>query len=116
MKNFLDYFFMYSAFFIYSLSSIFSKIASKQQFLSKYYIICFCIIICIMILYAIIWQKVLKLFPLSIAMANKPVVLIFSLIWAYLFFHESISLKTILGIIIILIGLIFVSLDKKGKA
>lgn len=104
---------MYVAFFIYSLSGIFSKFASNQVFLSFQYNLYFVGIIVILGIYAILWQQVLKKIPLSVAMANKPVVLIFTTIWAVLFFHEKINVKFFLGITLIIIGLFIIGAENE---
>ena len=96
---------MYMAFFIYSLSGIFSKLASKHDFLSLPYILCFVGVIFILGFYAILWQQVLKKLPLSIAMSNKPFVLVFGTLWAVLLFGEIIGVKFFIGIAIIIAGL-----------
>ncbi len=106
---------MYAAFFIYSLSSIFSKLASREAFLSLPYILCFGGIIFILGLYAVLWQQVLKKIPLSVAMANKPVALVLSLLWAFLLFKEQLSLKVILGVVLMLGGIIVIGGDDDGK-
>lgn len=82
--------------------------ASKQDFLSVKYMICYSALIFVLAIYAILWQQILKVIPLSIAMANKSVVLIFTLLWSYFLFKEHISMKTLIGILIILIGLFIV--------
>ena len=99
---------MYVSFFIYSFSGILSKLASRQDFLSPLYILCFCGIIAVLAGYAVIWQQILKTIPLSIAMANKPVVLVFSILWAILIFKETVSSKMIAGIILILCGIFMI--------
>ena len=99
------YFLMYIAFFIYSLASVFSKLASQKEFLSTSYILCFGVIVIILGVYAILWQQVLKQVPLSFAMANKPVALVLSILWAFVLFDEVLAAKTIVGIAIILAGL-----------
>ena len=96
---------MYISFFIYSLSSIFSKIASQRDFLSFGYIICFCCVFLILSIYAILWQQVLKKIELSVAMSNKPIVLILATIWAVLFFGEQITFKFIIGLVMIFVGI-----------
>ena len=98
-----------------SLSSIFSKLASREPFLSLPYILCFGGIIFILGLYAVLWQQVLKKIPLSVAMANKPVALVLSLLWAFLFFKEQLSLKVILGVAFMLCGIIVIGGDDGGK-
>ena len=106
---------MYISFFIYSLSSIFSKIASKQDFLSMKYILCFAVIILILEIYAVLWQQILKKIELSVAMANKPIVLVLTLIWAKLFFNEEISIKVLIGIFLIFSGIVIISLNHRDS-
>lgn len=113
MKNKLSFLLMYISFFIYSLSSFFSKIASKQDFLSFGYFLSFSSIIIIMGIYAILWQQVLKKLPLSIAMSNKPIVLVFSVLWAVLFFDETLNIKIMLGIILIIIGVLIIGVKNE---
>ncbi|MDD7451840.1 MAG: EamA family transporter [Treponema sp.] len=104
---------MYISFFIYSFSGIFSKIASTQEFLSLKYIFCFGAIIMILGIYAVLWQQILKKIELSVAMSNKPLVLILGTVWAVLFFNEEISTKFVVGMILIFVGILIVSLEKK---
>ena len=110
-----DIFLMYVSFFVYSLSSIFSKIASKQDFLSMKYILCFAVIILILGIYAVLWQQILKKIELSVAMANKPIVLVLTLIWAKLFFNEEISIKVLIGIFLIFSGIVIISLNHRDS-
>ena len=104
---------MYMAFFIYSLSGIFSKLASKHDFLSLPYILCFVGVIFILGFYAILWQQVLKKLPLSIAMSNKPVVLVFGSLWAIFFFGETINVKFFIGIALIATGLFVIGAENE---
>ena len=104
---------MYAAFFIYSISTIFSKMASAQIFLSARYICCFAAIVFVLGIYAVLWQQVLKKIPLSVAMANKPVALVFSLLWAFILFGERITPRTAVGIFFIFGGIVIVGYDGK---
>lgn len=106
---------MYASFLIYSFSSILSKLAACQEFLSPLYMICFGGIIVIMAIYAIVWQQVLKNIPLSVAMANKPLVIVFSLFWAVIIFKETVSLKMLAGIVLIICGIFIIGRTANGK-
>lgn len=75
------------------------------------YILCFAGIIVILGIYAILWQQVLKKVPLSVAMANKPVALILSLLWAFFLFKEALSVKVLLGIALIIAGVILIGVN-----
>ena len=72
------------------------------------YLLCFAGIILILGIYAILWQQVLKKVPLSVAMANKPVALILSLLWAFFLFKEALSVKVLFGIALIIAGVILI--------
>ena len=58
--------------------------------------------------YAIAWQKVIKKFSLSTAYANRSVYLIWSQVWAVVIFHESLSVRNIIGLLVVLIGVMVV--------
>ena len=56
--------------------------------------------------FAIAWQQILKHMSLTFAFTNKPVTIIWGLIWGVSIFHETLSWKMILGSVIILIGIV----------
>ena len=58
--------------------------------------------------YAIAWQKVIKKFSLSTAYANRSVYLMWSQVWAVVIFHESLSVRNIIGLLVVLIGVMVV--------
>jgi len=99
---------------IYSLSGICSKMASKQTFLSIPFILYYGAIILLLGFYAIGWQQIIKRLPLTTAFSNKAVTVVWGLVWGVLFFHESITLGKIIGIILIISGIvIFASSEKE---
>ena len=89
-------------------STIISKIASKFIFLSLAYLLCFGIVVIILGIYALLWQQILKNIPLSVAISNKPITLVFTTLWSYFIFGEIISIRMIVGIMIILLGIYIV--------
>ena len=99
---------MYLSFFIYSLSGVFLKIASYNEILSFKYILLFGMVVLIMGIYAILWQQVLKRIDLSVAMANKPVVLIIGVIIACCFFGEKLNTSIVIGCLLIIIGILII--------
>ena len=60
-------------------------------------------------IYALAWQKVIKRFDLNVAYANKSVYLIWSQVWAALIFRENLSIRNILGLLVVLIGVLVVT-------
>ena len=94
---------------IYTLSTVFAKFAAEQEFLSFKFIMFYVIEMLILGLYAIIWQQLIKKFDISVAYANKAMGLLWSIIWAILIFKDTITIKNIIGVIIVIIGTIIVN-------
>lgn len=94
--------------FFSSLSGVASKAAAKSPFLSWDFFFFYGLVLFIMFAYALIWQQILKHTPLTMAYANKPVSLLWGMIWGSLFFNEKIDLNMILGSLIIFAGIYLV--------
>lgn len=99
---------LYMCFCIYSLALVFSKMASQQTDLIYTAIYIFFEFVTLG-LYAVIWQHMLKVFSLVVAMANKGSTVVFSLLWAVVIFHEEISLLNLIGSLLIVVGIGMVS-------
>ena len=91
-----------------SLSGVCSKMAENQEFLSIPFFFYYGLVLVIMFGYAIAWQQILKRMPLTVAYANKPVSLIWGMVWGTLIFKEGITWKMILGAVIIFAGICLV--------
>lgn len=98
---------------IYSLSTVAAKFASGYEFLSLPFIGFYGLEILFLGIYALLWQQMIKRFELSVAYMNRATTLLWSLVWAVLFFKEVVSVKNIIGIIIILVGVIVVNRDEQ---
>ena len=98
---------------VYTLASVAAKFASGEEFLSFKFILFYGLEILILGIYAVLWQQIIKKFEISIAYANRAMALLWSLVWAVVFFHESITIKNIIGVIIVIIGTIIVNSDDK---
>lgn len=97
-----------------AFGGIFSKNAANAPFLSFEYIKNFMGVFIILGIYAIFWQKILKKLPLTVAMANKSVTVIWGMIYGWLFFQETITIWNIIGAIVVISGiLIVVDADKE---
>lgn len=101
-------FYLHISLFFYSLIAILSKLASKQIFASGKFLLFYSGVFIALVIYAIVWQQILKKISLSVAFANKGIVLLWGMIWGTLFFNETITLKMIIGCIIAIIGIILV--------
>ena len=98
---------------IYSLSSVFSKYASREAFLSFRYILFTGLIIFCLGIYAILWQQILKKVKLTAAFANKGITIIWNMMLGYLIFAEKVTLKNMIGALVVLIGIVVVTI--KGE-
>ncbi len=65
--------------------------------------------------YAIFWQQMIKKFELSIAYANKALTLLWSLLWSTFLFHEAVTIKKILGVLLVIAGTIILNGTGKTK-
>lgn len=100
----------------YAVGGIFSKKAANAEFLSIEYIGSYGMVLAILMIYAVFWQMILKKIPLTVAMANKSVTVIWGLIYGCMFFHEKITAANIVGAVIIMIGIgIVAGTDKEQK-
>lgn len=97
---------------IYTLSTVTAKFASNEEFLSFKFILFYGLEIFILGVYAILWQQIIKKFEISVAYANRAMSLLWSIVWAIVFFGEQITLKNVIGVIIVIIGTIIVNSDE----
>ena len=101
---------------LYSLSTVMSKFAAEEEFLSFKFILFYGIEIAILGVYAILWQQIIKKFDISVASANKAMAVLWSMLWAILFFHDNITINNVIGIVIIIIGTLIVNSDNREEA
>ena len=94
--------------FFSSLSGVCSKMAANQSFLSAAFFFWYGLVLVIMFGYAVVWQQILKRMPLTVAYANKPVGLIWGMLWGSLIFRERITWNMILGAGVIFVGICLV--------
>ena len=108
-NKFLILFFLQVIVIVYTMSAVAAKFASQHAFLSPGFILCYGAEILILGVYAILWQQIIKRVDLSVAYANRSVALLWSMLWAGLFFAEQVTIKNILGVIVVLIGTMIVN-------
>lgn len=98
---------------LFSFCAVFTKLAAQNEFLSVKFIIFYGISIFILGIYAILWQQILKQFKLTTAFFNKAITVVWGMIWGAIFFKEQITIKMIIGVIIVLIGVGLVVTDSE---
>ena len=64
---------------------------------------------CVLGIYAICWQQMIKRFDLAVAYANRAMAILWTALWAVVFFHEDVDLVKWLGVLCIMLGCYLVS-------
>lgn len=100
---------------IYTFNSVLAKFSSGEEVMSIKFIAFYVAEVGILGIYAILWQQMIKRFELSVAYANRAMALIWSAIWAVVIFHENLTVKNIIGILLVIAGTIVVNLEPKDK-
>ena len=112
-RNLLSFLFMHIAFLVYTLYPLLGKFATRYEMLSFQFVALYCVVFAILFLYAILWQQVLKRIPLTTAIANKSITIVWGMIFGLLLFGEGISLKMLIGAALILSGILILSTEKE---
>lgn len=104
---------------LFSLSTVLSKVIGQETGITLRALLLYALLLAILGGYAFLWQKVIKIVPLSFAYANKGVTVIWGLIWGSTIFEETISAWKILGCVLIIGGVILFACsndtDKEGE-
>ena len=101
--------------FTYSFGGICSKLAAKQDFLSVKFCLYYGIVLVNLAVYAVVWQQILKKLSLVTAYANKAITIVWGMLWGYLFFNESITLKGFVAALVIIGGIYLVVSESEEK-
>ena len=96
---------------IYTINSIIGKLSAGEEFMSMRFILFYVAEVGVLGIYALLWQQMIKRFDLSIAYANSAMALIWSAVWAVVIFHESLSIKNIIGILLVIAGTVVVNTE-----
>lgn len=109
-KRTTDYLILYFAFLAYSFSAVCAKMAALQTKRMSM-LLFFAAEIIFLGIYALIYQQALKRFTLVVAMSNKGITVILSLIWSVLLFGETVGVFNVVGALFIILGIGMVSSD-----
>ena len=90
------------------MCGIASKTAAQHPMMSPQFLFFYGIVLFGLVVYALFWQQILKVLPVTMAYVNKAVTIIWGMLWGSLFFGESITWNKILGAAIIICGVYFV--------
>lgn len=100
---------------IYTLSSVTAKYAAGQEMLSAGFFAFYGLEVVILGIYAIAWQQIIKRFDLSVAYANRAMGILWSAVWAVVLFHNSLTVKNILGILLVMAGTVLINSDQEKE-
>lgn len=100
---------------IYTLSSVVAKLATGKELFSFTFFLFYGLEVVILGIYALLWQQMIKRFELSVAYANRAMALLWSGVWAVVLFKEALSIKKVLGILLVIAGTIIVNRTTTDK-
>ena len=100
---------------IYTISSVMAKLASSSAEEPFRMLVFLGLEFVILAIYAVLWQQMIKRFELSVAYANRAMAILWSMIWAVIFFHDEITFRNVLGVLIVLLGMVIVNLDAREE-
>ena len=100
---------------IYTINSIIAKFATGAKPLSLVFFAFYAAEVAVLGIYAICWQQMIKRFDLSIAYANRSMAILWTALWSVVIFHESLSIKQIIGIVLVVIGTVTVNIQTDKK-
>ena len=95
-----------------SLSSVFIKYAGQFETLSPEFIFYYVIAVGGLGGFAIMWQFLLELIPLTTAYLRKGILYILILIWSVILFNETVTINNIIGSIFIIAGISLHGMDE----
>lgn len=119
MGRIKDYILLHLNIMFFSFTSVFSKLASnclnRDGIRSLWLYVFLFLMLLNCFVYALAWQKVIKKFELNVAYANRSIYLIWSQVWAVVIFHENLTVRNIVGLLIVFAGVMIVSTQTGGK-
>ena len=96
---------------LYSFADVTAKLASAHPFLSGPYVLWIGAEFLILGLYAVCWQQIIKRVDISVAYANRAAAVVWTMLWAALLFHETITPKNLIGVGLLFAGIWMVNRD-----
>ena len=101
---------------IYTISGVMSKQASASGGDIGRFMFFFGMEFLMLGVYAVLWQQMIKRFELSAAYANRSMALVWSMVWAAVYFGNTITVKNITGVLLIVAGIVIINTGKEVRA
>ncbi len=115
MAKIKDYLLLHICVLVFSFTSVFAKFAANAYneggFLNPRLFLYVFLMLSVCVVYAFFWQKVIKNVDLHVGYANRSVYLIWGQIWAVTIFGEQLTLKNIIGLLVVLAGVLIVTMN-----
>lgn len=108
LSNYKNYLFLHGVLLVYVVCMLLEKYSGRFEFLSPDFILFYIIVVGVLGIYALLWQQALKRIDLNVAYANKSATVVWGIILSVLLFQETITVTTIIGAILVFIGIILV--------
>lgn len=99
---------------IYTISGVMSKEASASGDDLTRFLVFFGLEFVLLGVYAVLWQQMIKRFELSVAYANRSMAVVWSMVWAVVFFHDAITIQNIAGVVLVVAGIWIIDTDTGG--
>lgn len=115
MKKIKNILLLQLAVIIYTFSGVMAKLASANKDSVFKMLFFMGMEVVILGVYAIFWQQLIKRFDLTVAYANRAIAILWSMLWAALFFKEEITTKNIIGVCIVLAGILIMNTQKEDE-
>lgn len=96
---------------IYTISSVMSKTASASGDHLLRFFFFFGMEFVALGVYALLWQQMIKRFELSVAYANRSMAVVWSMVWAVIFFHDTITVQNVAGVVLVVIGICIINTE-----
>ena len=103
-----DFLLLHIVFLVVSLGAVASKMAASYEFFSLPFLVFYALYIGALGFYALSWVQVIKRVPLVTAFSNKAITVVWNMIFGALIFHETITLKSVIAALIVIVGVILV--------
>ena len=120
MERIKDYTFLHLCVIIFSFTGVFAKCAANAfnagGLTNTYLYVFIALMLFDCVFYAFCWQKIIKRFDLNIGYANRAMYLVWAQIWAVLIFGEHLTIRNVIGMLIVMLGVIIVSLSADNGA
>lgn len=103
--------FLQFAVMVYSINTVVAKYVALEPWFSIKFILLYLLEFAVLGVYAILWQQIIKRVELSVAYANKAMTLLWSLVWGVVLFHEGVTVKKVIGVVLVIAGTMLLNLS-----